>query len=289
MSREIDSSHGLEPGLYVVATPIGNREDLSPRASRVLRAAQVVACEDTRTSRKLEPVAESSAKLVSLTEHNVEQRIEGLLAAAREGVVAIVSDAGTPGIADPGARLVAAAHEQGVPVRAIAGPSALSAALSVSGVGPGPTVFLGFLPRQAGERARLFEHLVRGGAASAVFFEAPSRIERTLQEIAGALFDPPVVVCRELTKLHEDVVRAPASEVFAMLRDPRGEYAVVIDLSLLPEPDATAEVAAYMAEMQRAGARRGAAASEAARRFGLSRSLAYGHWDESDDDESEPA
>lgn len=281
MSREIDSSHPLEPGLYVVATPIGHRDDLSRRAESVLAQATIIACEDTRTSRKLAPIAASPARLVSLTEHNVMQRAPSLIAAAREGVVALVSDAGTPGIADPGGRLLLAAHEAGVPVHPVPGASALAAALSISGAGPGPAVFLGFLPRQPGERTSLFERVRAFEAGSAVFFEAPTRIERTLADIAAAFGDPPVVICRELTKLHEEIVRAPASEAFARLRDPRGEYTVVIDLASVAPPDASAEVAAYMAEMQRAGARRGPAATEAARRFGVSRSVAYASWEES--------
>ena len=140
----------LAPGLYVVATPIGNLGDLSERAAAVLRAATLIAAEDTRVLRTLATRVETSATALSLTEHNVEARIPRLLEAAREGVVALTSDAGTPLIADPGARAVEAAHDAGIPVFAIPGPSALAAAVSVAGFGGSDVHFLGFLPRGRG-------------------------------------------------------------------------------------------------------------------------------------------
>ena len=202
------------PGLYVVATPIGNLSDLSPRAAEALRHAAVVAAEDTRTSGSLVRNAGSEARLVSLTEHNVTQRIPELLAAARDGIVALVSDAGTPAIADPGARLVAAAHAEGIPVFGIPGPSALATAVSVAGFDRMPVVFLGFLPRPKGERARALREAAPGGG-TVVFFEAPGRLSATLGEIAELFGDPQAVVCRELTKLHEEVVRGTASALAA--------------------------------------------------------------------------
>lgn len=264
------------PGLYVVATPIGNLGDMSPRANGVLAAASIVAAEDTRTSGKLLKLAGSSARLVSLTEHNVNERTRGLLEAANESVVALVSDAGTPVVADPGARLVAAAHETGVPVIAIPGPSALAAAISVSGF-PGDDVhFLGFLPRPTGER---IERLRKGaaGAAVLVFFESPNRLAATLRELAAELGDPDVVVCRELTKLHEEVVQGRASELAPSFEDTRGECTVVVR-SPAREAAGEDEVRAYLAEMARAGARRSGAAAEAARRYGIARQRAYDLW-----------
>ena len=263
------------PGLYVVATPIGNLGDLSPRAREVLAAAAIVAAEDTRTSGRILDLAESSARRVSLTEHNVAQRVPELLEAAREAPVALVSDAGTPVIADPGARLVAAAHEAGIHVFAVPGPSALAAAVSVSGFDGSDVHFLGFLPRQRGARlGRLRAAML--GAAVVAFFESPNRLGATLRELAE-LGDPIVAVCRELTKLHEQVVRGPASELADRFATTRGECTVVVQS--LVRPDASEEdVRAYMAEMHRAGARRSAAAAEAARRFGIERQRAYGLW-----------
>lgn len=279
MPSEINATHKLAPGIYVVATPIGNLGDLSPRASTILQQANLIAAEDTRTSRKLPPLAATQQTLVSLTEHNFEERKRQLLDAARTGVVAVISDAGTPGIADPGGRLVAAAHDEGVRVVPIPGPSALAAALSAAGCGPGPSVFLGFLPRQASKRKAALAQLRSGWLESAVFLESPGRIADTLRDVAEVLEDPIVVVCRELTKLHEEVVRGRASEFAARFEEARGEFTVVVFIPPMPERDADADaLAGYMAEMQRAGAHRSGAASEAARKFGVPRAQAYAIW-----------
>jgi 16S rRNA (cytidine1402-2'-O)-methyltransferase len=268
---------GFASGLYVVATPIGNLGDLSERAAAVLRAAALIAAEDTRTTGKLTRLVGASGRLVSLTEHNVVQRAPGLIAAARESVVALVSDAGTPVVADPGSRLVAAAHAAGVAVVAVPGPSALVAALSVSGFEGSDVHFLGFLPRgRAERRARLQQ--AAAGAAVLVFFESPNRLAATLAELAETLDDPQVCVCRELTKFHEEAVRGPASSLTGRFAGARGECTVVVQAPATKAATNVA-IAAYMAEMRRAGARRSAAAAEAARRFGCARDHAYGLWE----------
>lgn len=269
----------FSPGLYVVATPIGNLGDLSQRALLVLGSAAVLAAEDTRVSGKLLKMAGGSARMVSLTEHNVDQRIPGLLSAARDGVVALVSDAGTPVVADPGARLVDAAHAAGVAVVAIPGPSALAAALSVSGFEGSDAHFLGFLPRGPAERKRLLA-AAASTAAVLVFFESPNRLSAVLGELAAVLQDPEVAVCRELTKVHEEVVRGRASELTARFAGTRGECTVVVRVEPIVSDDLL-HVREYMGEMQRAGARRAGAAAEAARRFTVAREAAYGMWDES--------
>ena len=265
-------------GLYVVATPIGNLGDLSPRALAVLGAASVIAAEDTRVSGKLVKMAGGSARMVSLTEHNVAQRTPELLNAARGGVVALVSDAGTPVVADPGARLVDAAHGASIPVIAVPGPSALSAALSVSGFEGSDAHFLGFLPRGAAERRTLLS-AAASTASVLVFFESPNRLAAVLAELAEVLQNPEVAVCRELTKLHEEVVRGRATELTGRFTATRGECTVVVRVEPRANDD-LAEVRTYMAEMQRAGARRAGAAAEAAKRFTVGRDAAYGMWDE---------
>ncbi len=265
----------LKPGLYIVATPIGNLEDLSPRARRVLGSADIVAAEDTRTSGLLVRLSEGRGRLRSLTEFNVEQRTPELLAEAQNGVVALVSDAGTPLISDPGARLVAAAHAQGVRVIPVPGPSALAAALSVAGF-DGDAHSLGFLPRPTGERAARLRSAA-SNAAVIVFFESPARLAKTLGELVTLLGDPEVAVCRELTKTYEEVVRGPASALAKRFAGARGECTVVVRCPPPPESD-EAQIVAYLAEMQRAGARHTAAAAEAARRFGVTRERAYGLW-----------
>jgi 16S rRNA (cytidine1402-2'-O)-methyltransferase len=266
----------FSPGLYVVATPIGNLGDLSPRASAVLEAADVVAAEDTRTTRRLLQPAARTPAMVSLTEHNVEQRTPALLASAREGVVALVSEAGTPAIADPGTRLVDAAHRAGVPVYAVPGPSALAAAISVSGFDGSDVHFLGFLPRKRGERIARMANAA-STASTLAFFEAPGRLAATLGDLAEALNDPQAVVCRELTKLHEEVVRGSARELATRFAKSIGECTVVVRCPPARE-GGDHEVTVYLAEMKRAGARQSAAAAEAAKRFGCTRQHAYALW-----------
>ena len=263
----------FRPGLYVVATPIGNLGDISPRALQVLGTATLIAAEDTRTSAKLVHMANGTGRLVSLTEHNVNARIPELLAKASEGVVALVSDAGTPVIADPGARLVDAAHDADMTVVAIPGPSALAAAVSVSGFSGEDVHFLGFLPKPKAERkTRLLKAAVN--AAVLVFFESPNRLCNTLTELAQSLDDPRVAVCRELTKMHEEVVRGRASALAERFREARGECTVVVEVPEREGVDET-DLRAYLAEMKRAQARRSGAAAEAARRFGIARERAY--------------
>ena len=269
----------LAPGLYVVATPIGNLGDLSERAAAVLRAASLIAAEDTRVLRTLATRVETSATALSLTEHNVEARIPRLLEAAREGVVALTSDAGTPLIADPGARAVEAAHDAGIPVFAIPGPSALAAAVSVAGFGGSDVHFLGFLPRGQGERRRRLAQAAEA-AETLVFFESPRRLAAALADVAEALDDPAVVVCRELTKVHEEAVRGAASALAERFRETRGECTVVVDASGWAAGSDERELRAYLAEMREAGARRSAAAALAARRFGVPRAEAYDAWPE---------
>lgn len=270
----------LSPGFYVVATPIGNLGDLSERVLTVLREASVVAAEDTRTSRVILERAASKARMVSLTEHNVEQRTPELLATAREAIVALVSDAGTPVIADPGARLVEAAHAAGVAVFAVPGPSALAAALSVSGFEGSDAHFLGFLPKARGERLSRLKDAA-AAATVLVFFESPGRLGKALGDVAEALDDPEVVVCRELTKLHEEVVRGRASELAVRFAEARGECTVVVRAPGKRQAGAAAVPAAeLLGAMKRAGARRPVAAAEVARLTGVARDELYALWEE---------
>lgn len=273
----------LVAGLYVVATPIGNLEDLSPRARRVLATAAVIAAEDTRTSGLLVRLAGGAGRLVSLTDHNVDERAPMLLDQAREAPVALVSDAGTPAISDPGAALVAGAHARGIPVFGVPGPSALITALAISGFPAVPSAFLGFLPKNRNERLAL---LGRTAAVSPtiVVFENPGRLPRLLEEIAAALPGAEVLVARELTKMHEEAVRGDPLELAHRFEGTRGECTVVIHAPPRPvEGEDDAGLAAYLAEMKRAGARRSAAAAEAARRFHVSRETAYAAWPQDGD------
>lgn len=271
------------PGLYVVATPLGNLEDLSPRAKEAFRAASLIAAEDTRVTGRLARAAGSTARLVSLTEFNVRERTPEVLAAAAEGVAVLASDAGTPGVSDPGARLVAAAHAAGVRVAPVPGPSALAAAISVAGFDAPVVVFAGFLPRKQGERRARLAGLA-GPDRIVVCFESPGRLAALLRDAAEALGDPEAVVCRELTKLHEEVVRGRASDLAARFREARGEVTVVIGPAEAPAAATPFEPGALLAAFRRAGARRSAAAGEVARLTGADRSALYALWDELDGD-----
>lgn len=217
------------PGtLFVVSTPIGNLEDVSPRALRVLREAALIAAEDTRRTAKLLSHFDIHTPTLSLHAHNERQRTAVVLGHLRAGdSVALVSDAGTPLVSDPGAQLVRAAEEAGSRIEAIPGPSAVLAALVSSGLPAETFTFLGFAPARAAER-RVWLRALAAEPRTTVFFEAPHRIEATLREVADLLPDRALALGRELTKVHEEVLRGTAAEVLARLGTPRGELTVVI-------------------------------------------------------------
>ncbi len=203
--------------LYLVGTPIGNLEDITFRAVRILREADLIACEDTRQTRKLLDHYGISKHTISYHEHNEAERSRELLAGLLRGTnVALVSDAGMPLISDPGYRLVRAAIENCVRVEAIPGPSALLTALAASGLPTDRFHFGGFLPAKSGQRIKALEAL-RDAPETMVFYEAPHRILDTLAAIEQALGDRPIVVARELTKVHEEYLRGAAAEIRATL------------------------------------------------------------------------
>ncbi len=214
--------------LYVVATPIGNLEDISARALRVLGEVDLIAAEDTRTTRKLLTRHELHVRMVSLFDANVRRRIPQLLAELDEGKsIALVSEAGTPLISDPGAQLVRAAAEAGHKVTPIPGPTAIAALLSVAGLPADKFTFLGFLPRRAGQRRRMIE-AVSEQEWPTVLYESPHRIVATLEALREVLGDRDVVIGREMTKLHEEIFRGTVSEAIDHFQKPRGEFTVVV-------------------------------------------------------------
>jgi 16S rRNA (cytidine1402-2'-O)-methyltransferase len=223
--------------LYIVATPIGNLGDMTYRGVETLRSVGRVACEDTRQTRKLLDHFGIETPMVSYHEHNEAARSAELLEMLERGEsVGLVSDAGTPLISDPGYRLVRSAVERGIRVVPIPGASAVVTALSAAGLPSDAFRFCGFFPRKQGERQRLLEGLA-GESATLGFYEAPHRIVETLRDVENALGDPPVVVARELTKLHEEFLRGRASEVRAALvgrESVRGEITVLIGKSEKP-------------------------------------------------------
>jgi 16S rRNA (cytidine1402-2'-O)-methyltransferase len=217
--------------LYVIGTPIGNLEDLSVRAQRILQTAGVVACEDTRQSAKLMAAAGAHRPLLSLHEHNESQRCHELVTRILQGEdVALISDAGTPLISDPGYRLVEAAIEAGITVSPIPGASAVLSALSVAGLPTDQFAFIGFLPHKSMARQKLLEKWA-DLEATLVCFESPHRILESLEEIANLWPSRRMAACRELTKIHEEIIRGTASEIYDKLRQRasvKGEFTLVI-------------------------------------------------------------
>jgi 16S rRNA (cytidine1402-2'-O)-methyltransferase len=231
------SSNGASPRLFVVATPLGNLEDLSPRALRTLRTVDFVVCEDTRRTARLLAAHEIRVETVSCHKFNERERIEPVLDRLRRGQsAALVSDAGTPGLADPGMLLVRAARDLGIDVSPLPGPSAVAALLSVAGLPADRFVFDGFLPHRGGERRRRLREL-RDEPRTVVAFETPHRIRAALRDIEQELGDREIVLGRELTKVHETILRGSAREIAAALADPvRGE----ITLAFAPATGAPA-------------------------------------------------
>lgn len=242
--------------LYLVATPLGNLEDITLRALRVLREVSLIATEDTRTTGKLLKHFELRCPLVSYYEHNKVTRLDRIMAALAEGDVALVSDAGTPLFSDPGYELVRAAIARGFQVISIPGPSALTAALPASGLPLDRFLFLGFLPRKAGDRRRLLQEVV-AEKATLVFFEAPHRLGATLTDMIDLLGeDRSIAVCRELTKFHEEIWRGTLVEARQewMQREPRGEFTLVVGGASPALNWAQPQVEAGLAQVIAAGA-----------------------------------
>ncbi len=262
--------------LYLVATPIGNLEDITLRALRTLREVRLIAAEDTRHTRKLLQHHAIATPLISYHEHNKRLRLDRILAALDEGDVALVSDAGTPGLADPGYELVRAVQEAGRRVIPIPGASALVSAVVASGLVPGPFAFLGFPPAAAGERRAAFAQLSLATSPT-ILYEAPHRLIATLEDLLRACGDREVGIARELTKLHEEIRREPLSTALAHFRatPPRGEFVLIV----AGQPtDATADAPSGEETLRlllAAGLPPTAAAKEAARLSGSSRAELY--------------
>lgn len=221
--------------LFVVATPIGNLEDITLRALRVLREVDVVAAEDTRRTSHLLGHYGIRAKLVSVHEHNERRRIPQLLGHLTAGQsIALVTDAGTPGASDPGMLVVRAVRESNLRVQVVPGPSAVIAALSASGRAFDRFLFAGFPPIKSKDR-KLWVRAVSTAHVAVVLYEAPHRVRQTLVQLQEYLVNRPITVCRELTKIHEEVFSGTVSEVLVRLTEPRGEFTLILDP--LPEGD----------------------------------------------------
>jgi 16S rRNA (cytidine1402-2'-O)-methyltransferase len=220
--------------LYVVATPIGNLEDITLRAVRILREVDVIAAEDTRRTARLLNHHAIPTRMISFHAHNTRARVRQLMGRLQAGAsIAVVSDAGTPGVSDPGLELVQAALSSGIAVEPVPGASAPLAALVASGFPLVPFTFFGFPPRRSNDRHRWLEQ-VGSTAHTFSFFEAPHRIRRTLGEAAHYFGNRPITVAREVTKKHQEFIHGSLSEVTERLCDPRGEFTVIVGPTIKP-------------------------------------------------------
>ncbi len=266
--------------LYVVSTPIGNLGDVTLRALEVLRVVPLIAAEDTRRTRKLLSHYNISTRTISYHAHNRRARLEHLLARLADSDVALVTDAGTPVVSDPGQELVREAVEAGHTVVSVPGPSALTAALAVSGIESSVVHFAGFLPRRTSERRRTLQQAARWPGALVVF-EAPHRLVASLEDALETLGDVTVAVCCELTKRFESVTRGALSVVLAQLRpqSPRGEFTLVFALpgepAALPSEASDADLAVRLSQLIEELGDRGRALAALARETGQPRKTLY--------------
>ncbi len=269
--------------LYVVGTPIGNLEDLTRRAVRVLGQVSLVAAEDTRVTRKLLSHLSIHAPLVSYHSRNWRSRLPSILNALTSGDVALVTDAGMPVVSDPGSELVSAARAAGNQVEVVPGPSAVTAALAVSGLPGDCFLFLGFLPRRGKSRTSKLQS-VAAFTAPLIVFEAPHRLRTTLQDLLTVLGDRDLAVCRELTKVHEEVFRGSVSQALDYFAEPRGEFVLLLTGA---DPPSGAETpsqshleaaSAELAKLKQSGARARAAVAQVAADYDLPKKIVYQLW-----------
>ena len=266
------------PSLYVVATPIGNLEDITLRALRILREVKLIAAEDTRQTRKLLAAYDIKTPMTSYHEHNKLTKLDYILNFLQQADVALVSDAGMPGIADPGYELIAAASKQNVPIVPIPGPSVIITALVVSGLPTDKFVCFGFMPHKAGGRQCILKSLTEE-TGTIVILESPHRLVATLNDILNILGDRRIAVCRELTKLHEEVFKGTVSQAIQYFTQPRGEFTLVIaGKKETDQPQLTSDTRQELCRLRRAGKPAREAISQVAAATGLSRKELYRAW-----------
>ncbi len=271
--------------LFLIATPIGNLEDTSLRAIRVLGEVDLIAAEDTRRAKILLGRYGIKTPVISYHEQGGKGRTAALLDRLRSADVALITEAGMPSISDPGYGIVAAAIEAGLPVDALPGASAVDTALAISGLPSHQFTFAGFPPRKSGERRRFFQGLARE-PRTIILFEAPRRVRGTLRDAAEAFGPRRIAVCRELTKLHQEVFRGTIDEAGAHFEAPRGEFTLVIEGApegMGPDDDAIASARRLLASLAAVGATGKDATAQATEAFGLPRRTVYRLWIEARD------
>lgn len=265
--------------LYVVATPIGNLEDISLRALRILRTVKLIAAEDTRKTRQLLTAYDIKTPLTSYHEHNKYSKLDYILRFLTEtGDVALVSEAGTPGISDPGHELIVAAARQGIPIVPIPGPSAVMAAVASSTLDTDRVVFVGFLPRRSGDRRQVLRSLT-DEQGTMVFFEAPHRLRATLRDMLETLGERRLAVCREMTKVHEEIFRGDIGKAIEHFTEPRGEFTLVVEGRKASQPRGiTPALEERLRQMKLAGMTAKAMIPSLSAETGLSRKELYRAW-----------
>lgn len=265
------------PALYVVATPIGNLEDISLRALRLLSQVGLIAAEDTRATRQLLNAYDIKTRLTSYHEHNKRAKLGYLLDCLKEKEVALVSEAGMPGLSDPGYELIAAAIERGIRVVPVPGASAVITAVVVSGLPAGQFVYLGFLPRRRGQRQSLLKS-VADEPRTMVAFEAPHRLLETLEDALEVLGDRKLAACRELTKVHEEIFRGRLSEAMAHFAQPRGEFTLVVEGKTKEKPEVDEQIEAELRKFRRQGVGAKEATARLSEASGVSKKKLYQAW-----------
>ena len=266
------------PTLYVVPTPIGNLEDVTLRALRVLDEVDLIAAEDTRITRRLLDRYDISTPVTSFHEHNSAKKLPSLLRALAESDVALVSDAGTPTINDPGQDLVRAAAGRSIDVVGLPGASAVTTAISVSGIRNDGFTYLGFLPRRRSDRLRLIREVARETGAL-IAFETPHRLTASLKDLADTLGERQIAVCREMTKMHEEVFRGTITDAVSHFTTPRGEFTLVISGWEGSDPDSgIPDARELLAEAKRAGMTVRDAIASISETTGLTRRQLYSQW-----------
>jgi 16S rRNA (cytidine1402-2'-O)-methyltransferase len=268
----------LMPSLYVVATPIGNLEDISLRALRILREVRLIAAEDTRRTKRILLTYDIKTPLTSYHEHNKFVKMDYILGCLESGDMALVSNAGMPVISDPGCELIAAVSQRGIPVIPIPGSSAVTTALAVSGLPAGQFIYLGFLPNKDSVRQRLLKSITSENR-TIVALEAPHRLLASLNEIQLFLGDRKVAVCHELTKVHEEVFRGRVSQAIKHFYEPKGEFTLVIEgMSRGNKPKLTEEIKMRLYSMRRSGIKARGSLGKVAEETGISKKELYRAW-----------
>jgi 16S rRNA (cytidine1402-2'-O)-methyltransferase len=263
--------------LYVIATPIGNLEDITVRALRLLGQVKLIAAEDTRTTRHLLDTYNIKATLTSYYEYNKLTKLDYLLNCLKDSDVALVSEAGMPGLSDTGYELINAAIERGITVVPVPGASAVITALVASGLPTDQFLYIGFLPRRKGDRRRLFES-VMAEPRTIVAFEAPHRLQDTLTDAIAILGDRRAAICRELTKLHEEIFRSSLSEAIKYFRQPRGEFTLVIAGKKQEERAVDRDIELLLLKLRKQGATAKETVAKLSKTTGIPKKKLYQAW-----------